>query len=105
MMPAVRRVSLAVSRGNDTGLRAVALPAARGGSMHPGFPDGELGLWAGLGGVTERAVRVWLRDPDGAPHVAALDVDGDICARVTLRPAPETDYTAAADLMLDRPRP
>jgi hypothetical protein len=69
------------------------------------FPDGELGLWAGLGAVTDRTVRVWLRDPDGAPHVATLDVEGGGHAEITLCPAPDADCTVAADIVLDRSYP
>ncbi|MCC6756069.1 MAG: alkaline phosphatase D family protein, partial [Solirubrobacterales bacterium] len=73
--------------------------------MRPCFPDGELGRWAGLGGVTERSVRVWLRDPAGAPHRAVLDVEGGGHAEITLTPDPDHDFTVAADIVLDRPRP
>jgi alkaline phosphatase D len=69
------------------------------------FPDGELGRWASLGGVTDRAVRVWLRDPGGDPQRATLEIDGVERAAGTLTPCPEHDWTAAADLILDRPAP
>lgn len=69
------------------------------------FPDGELGQWAGLGSISERAARIWLRAPDGAPKIARLDVEGGGHTEVTLRPAPDHDFTAAADLVLDRPFP
>ncbi len=69
------------------------------------FPEGELGRWASLGAVTERAVRVWLRDPSGEPQRATLSIDGVEHASVRLPQAPEHDWTSAADLVLDRPRP
>jgi hypothetical protein len=69
------------------------------------FPDGELGRWASVGAVAERAVRVWLRDPSGEPQRATLEIDGVEQASALLRPSPEHDWTAAADLVLDRPRP
>ena len=69
------------------------------------FPDGELGRWASVGAVSERAVRVWLRDPMGVPHRATLEIGGQECASAVLTPAPEHDCTASADLLLNRPRP
>jgi hypothetical protein len=69
------------------------------------FPDGELGLWASLGAVTDRSVRVWLRDPEARPRVATLEVAGHQHGEVTLHASPEHDFTAAADLVLDRPVP
>jgi alkaline phosphatase D len=69
------------------------------------FPDGELGRWASVGAVTERAARVWLRNPHSNPQRATLEIDGVEQASVVLAPAPEHDWTAAADLVLDRPRP
>lgn len=87
--------------------RARSMPAyapATGG-MPVRFPDGELGRWASLGGVTDRAVRVWLRDPSGQPQRASLLIGGVERATVTLTPSPRHDWTAAADLVLDRPEP
>ena len=69
------------------------------------FTDGELGRWACLGGMTERSVRVWLRDPSGQPRTAVAEIDGDIVAQIELRPVPERDWIDAADLVLHRPRP
>jgi alkaline phosphatase D len=69
------------------------------------FPDGELGRWASLGAVSERSVRVWLRDPSGEPQQAILEIDGVERGAVTLTPSSEHDWTAAGDLHLDRPRP
>jgi hypothetical protein len=79
------------------------LPATGGTPVH--FPDGELGRWASLGAVTDRAVRVWLRDPRGEPRRAALVIDGVEHTSVVLTPSPEHDWTAAGDLVLDRPQP
>lgn len=75
------------------------------GGQHVRFPDGELGRWAALGMVTEQAARVWLRDPDGEPRRVSLEIMGVERASVVLAPAPEHDWTAAADLVLDRPAP
>lgn len=69
------------------------------------FADGELGFWFSLGGVTDRAVRVWLRDPDCLPREATLEIDGQVRGRVTLTPDVEHDCVAAADLVLDTPAP
>ena len=69
------------------------------------FPDGELGRWASLGAVSERSVRVWLRDPSGEPQQAIVEIDGVERGAVTLTPSSEHDWTAAGDLHLDRPRP
>jgi phosphodiesterase/alkaline phosphatase D-like protein len=55
--------------------------------------------------VTDRAVRVWLRDPSGEPQRATLLIDGIERASVVLTPSPEHDWTAASDLVLDRPQP
>src|SRR5687767_11073673 len=69
------------------------------------FAGGELGTWACLGAVTDRSVRVWLRDPAGGPRPATLEIDGERVARVDLHPAADRDWIAAVDLTLDRPRP
>jgi hypothetical protein len=79
------------------------LPATGGTPVR--FPDGELGRWASLGAVTDRAVRVWLRDPSAEPRRATLEIDGVERAAVTLTPSPEHDWTAAGDLVLDRSWP
>jgi len=79
------------------------LPATGGTPVR--FPDGELGRWVSLGAVTDRAVRLWLRDPSGEPRRATLLIDGVERASVVLAPSPDHDWTAAADLVLDRPRP
>ncbi|MGE3268872.1 MAG: hypothetical protein AB7P40_09010, partial [Chloroflexota bacterium] len=65
-------------------------------SMQLSFQDGELGLWASLGGVTDRSVRVWLRDPSGQPHEASLEIDNQVRGSVRLTPAAAHDFTAAA---------
>lgn len=69
------------------------------------FPDGELGRWVSLGGVTERAVRVWMRSPSGETETATLEIGGVERGAVALTPSPEHDWTAAADLVLDEPAP
>ena len=69
------------------------------------FPDGELGRWACLGGVTDREVRVWLRDPSGERRTAVAEIGGKAVAEAELRPEPEHDWIDAADLVLDRPCP
>ena len=69
------------------------------------FPDGELGRWACLGGMTERSVRVWLRDPSGESRTAIAEVGGEVVARVELHPSADHDWIDGTDLMLDRPRP
>lgn len=86
-------------------IESLIVARGEGEMMRLRFPDGELGLWASLGGVTERSVRVWLRDPAGAPHVATLDVEGGGRAEITLRPSPDHDFTVAANIELDRPHP
>lgn len=73
--------------------------------MRVRFPDGSPGRWASLGGVSECSVRVWLRDPGGQPSEAVLQVDGEQLARATLVPMADHDWIAAADLVLDEPRP
>ncbi|MGE3912062.1 MAG: alkaline phosphatase D family protein, partial [Chloroflexota bacterium] len=51
------------------------------------------------------SVRVWLRDPSGQPHEASLEIDNQVRGSVRLTPAAAHDFTAAADLVLDRPHP
>ena len=69
------------------------------------FAGGELDRWACLGAVTDRSVRLWLRDPRGGPRPATLEIDSELVARCELDPAAEHDWIAAADLTLARPRP
>ena len=69
------------------------------------FPDGELGRWSALGTVTDRAVRVWLRDPSGEPQRVTLEIGGVERASATLTPDPEHDWTAAGDVVLEEPAP
>jgi alkaline phosphatase D len=69
------------------------------------FPDGELGRWACLGAVSDRAVRVWLREPAGGPQRATLSIDGEVVGETELRPDPAHDWIDAADLTLEQPRP
>ena len=69
------------------------------------FPDGELGRWACLGGMTEQSLRVWLRDPSGESRTAVAEIDGTVVGQVALRPSSEHDWIDAADLVLDRSRP
>jgi len=85
--------------------RAGAGCAAKGIDVTVRFPDGELGRSASIGGVTDRSVRVWLRDPAGEEHTAIMDIDGKDVASVELRPTPDHDWIDAADLTLDRTRP
>jgi hypothetical protein len=69
------------------------------------FPDVKLGAWACLGAVTDRSVRVWLRDPELKPRVARVWIDDDIVGEATLNPSSERDNIAAADVALERPFP
>ena len=73
--------------------------------MHWSFPHGELGTWLTLGTVTERSVRVWLRDPGNTSETATLSLDGRITAEARLVPDPAHDHIAVADLVLDSPAP
>lgn len=73
--------------------------------MRFSFPDGELGAWACLGAVTDRSVRVWLRDPELKPRVARVKIDNDIVGEATLAPSSEADSIAAADIALAQPFP
>jgi hypothetical protein len=87
-----------------------AAPGTSGAEIATGgeivaFPDGELGRWASIGAVTDRVVRVWLRDPSGEAHRATLAIDGVERASVVLTPDRTHDCTAAADLTLDTARP
>ena len=69
------------------------------------FPAGELATSAGLGAITDRSARVWLRCPDGGDQVASLRIEGEIVAQAILRPSADHDWIAAANLALDRPAP
>lgn len=69
------------------------------------FPDGEMGTWACLGAVSDRTVRVWLRERDGTPATATLTVAGQPRAEVQLTPKAAADHVAAADLVLSHPLP
>jgi phosphodiesterase/alkaline phosphatase D-like protein len=68
------------------------------------FPDGELDSWTTLGDITDRSVRVWVRNPSG-PIDARLLVDGAEVGFERLQPDPERDHVAAAVLRVDEPRP
>jgi phosphodiesterase/alkaline phosphatase D-like protein len=69
------------------------------------FAHGELGRSVALGAVTDRSVRVWLREPSGAAQMAVLMVDGEAQAEAILQPAAAHDYVAAAELALPHARP
>ncbi|MDA1036348.1 MAG: hypothetical protein O3B65_05640 [Chloroflexi bacterium] len=69
------------------------------------FPDGEPDYWACLGAITDRSVRVWLRDIDLRPHDAILRVENGETASAVLQPMEEHDGVAAADIELQRPAP
>ncbi len=69
------------------------------------FPDGELGTWAALGDVTDRSVRVWLRDDSGLPQTARLRIDGEVAAEAVLEPDPQRDHVAAGMIQLPEPAP
>ena len=68
------------------------------------FPDGELRAWIALGDVTDRSVRVWVRQPDGATE-ATLIVGGQALATATIETQPEHDHVGAAVLVVDTPQP
>ncbi len=69
------------------------------------FAHGTLDRSLALGAVTERSVRVWLREPSGEAQTVSVSVDGDVVAEARLDPAAERDYVAAAELRLATPRP
>jgi hypothetical protein len=68
------------------------------------FPDGELGSWAVLGDLTDRSVRLWLREPGGSAE-AALSIGGEVVSRVVVETDPGHDHVGVAVLEADRPRP
>jgi phosphodiesterase/alkaline phosphatase D-like protein len=68
------------------------------------FPDGELGAWAVLGDLTDRSVRVWLRQPSGSADVR-LAVDGTVVAEATVPTGAEHDHINAVVLDAGEPRP
>ena len=76
-----------------------------GTEMRFPFPEGELGASAALGAITDRSVRIWLRDPEGGSKDAVLSLEGEMAARVTLQPSADHDWIATAELTLDRPAP
>src|SRR5687767_14848878 len=69
------------------------------------FAHGEWGRSLALGAVTERSVRVWLREPGDDAPVASVTVDGRAVAETILQPAADRDHIAAAELQLDAPAP
>jgi alkaline phosphatase D len=73
--------------------------------MRFSFPDGELSAWACLGRVTDRSVRVWLRDLELKSHVATVWIDDNMAGEATLEPSSEHDGIAAADVALAQPFP
>lgn len=73
--------------------------------MNVQFPDGEMGRWACLGTVTDRSVRVWLRDSEADSHLATLHIDGDQRGSVELQPCDDHDSIAVCDIVMDMPAP
>src|SRR5689334_4723613 len=69
------------------------------------FPDGEMGAALAVGGITDRAVRVWARDPGGLGGPVTLEVGGRAVAQAPLSAAADRDSVAAADLTLDTSHP
>lgn len=74
------------------------------------FPDGELSHALTLGIPTDRSVRAWLRAPRRDAVTVTLECAADTVTdtdtvTVEVRPDPEHDWIALADLVLDRPCP
>ena len=84
------------------------MPAAQSprswSAPHFKFPDGEMGSWAVLGDVTDRSVRVWVRQPSGSAE-AVLSVAGAEITRQLIRTEPERDHVGAAVLEAGNSRP
>jgi phosphodiesterase/alkaline phosphatase D-like protein len=78
--------------------------ATQSGAPRFEFPDGELDSWVVLGDLTDRSVRVWVRQPSGSVE-ASLAVDGQEVARSAIHPQAEHDHVDATTLELDRSRP
>ena len=75
-----------------------------GALPHIKFPDGELESWFALGDVTDRSVRVWLREPSGAVDVS-LWVQGAQVAGETATPDHTHDHIALVVLDAGDSRP
>lgn len=69
------------------------------------FPDGLLERAAELGAVTDRSVRVWLRQPGTAAADGTLHVDDHEAVHASVEVHAERDWTAALQFSLDGPAP
>ncbi|MCC6790067.1 MAG: alkaline phosphatase D family protein, partial [Thermomicrobiales bacterium] len=69
------------------------------------FPHGELANAAELGAVTDRGVRVWVRQPDTDAVALRLEVDGRRPVTTTLPLSAAHDWTGATELALPEPAP
>jgi phosphodiesterase/alkaline phosphatase D-like protein len=69
------------------------------------FPDGPLEEAAEIGAVTDRSVRLWLRQPNIDHIQVRLDVAGREPIVVEASVAPETDWTTAVELRSPEPAP
>ncbi|HEX8705038.1 MAG TPA: alkaline phosphatase D family protein [Myxococcaceae bacterium] len=65
----------------------------------------ELGDAAELGALSDRAVRVWVRQPATTQVSVRLEVEGHSPVVASVSPAAETDWTAATELELPEPAP
>lgn len=69
------------------------------------FPDGLLERAVELGAVTDRSVRVWLRQPGTAAADGTLHVDDHEAVHASVEVHAERDWTAALQFSLDGPAP
>jgi phosphodiesterase/alkaline phosphatase D-like protein len=75
------------------------------GASMADFPDGELGDAAELGALSDRVVRVWLRQPGADEARASLQVAGHAAVTGTLPLSAASDWTGALELALPEPAP
>src|SRR4051794_3396803 len=69
------------------------------------FPDGDLGEAGGLGAVTHRSVRVWVRWPGAEAFPLRLEIEGRPPVEATVPLSAERDWTGAVDLTLSEAAP
>jgi hypothetical protein len=67
------------------------------------FPDGEMASWAVLGDLTDRSVRLWIREPSGSAR-AVLSVGGEEYAAAEISTEASRDWVGAAVLDVASPR-
>lgn len=69
------------------------------------FPDGLLDRSVEIGAVTDRSVRIWVRQPGSLEVSGTLAVAGGASVEASTRLSPESDWTGAIQFELPEPAP